>query len=293
MASRRETVALRNMTENDFAVANQVWRDAFATSTEFPSSPTPPTAAEHAAAVARRAHLLRHDPGGSFVAVADGEVIGIAQAHLREGTFVLAMLAVAPDFQDLGIGQRLLSAALDYSSGATAAYIFSSSDPRAIHRYVRAGFTLRPAVEITGREPIAELDLGHIRVSDGTPEDLEYVESIDRALRGSARGVDIAFWLEGGATLLLHEEAGYAVLSANRLNALGAANESVAGNLLAAVLSGHPDGVLRSASWIAGEQQWAIEQAARQRAKIEVHGAVMTRGIEHLPNPYLPNGLFG
>jgi predicted N-acetyltransferase YhbS len=293
MASQPDSVSLRQMNAGDFAAATEVWRDAFATSTEFPQSTTPPTASELAAGIARRAHLLRHDPGGSFVAEADDGVVGFAQSHRREGTFVLAMLAVASKFQESGIGQRLLDAALEYATGCHAAYIFSSSDPRAIHRYVRAGFTMHPAVQVSGR--IAESDPAYhrIRVSEGGSDDIAYVESIDRALRGSGRSVDVAYWLESGSTLLLHEENGYAVLSSDRLTALGAADATVARELFGAVLSGYPDGVIRSASWIAGEQQWAIAEAAAKRATIEVHGSVMARGMAHLPYPYLPNGLFG
>jgi predicted N-acetyltransferase YhbS len=281
------------MNSDDFAAADAVWRDAFATSTEFPQGTTPPTPSEQAAGVARRAHLLRHDPAGSFVAESDDAVVGFAQSHRREGTFVLAMLAVSPKYQEAGIGQRLLDAALDYATGCGAAYIFSSSDPRAIHRYVRAGFTMHPAVQVTARNTGGDLSYGRIRVSEGKAEDVSFVESIDRALRGSARSADVIYWLESGSILLLHEEGGYAMLASNRLAALGAVNEAVARELLRAVLSGHPDGLIRSASWIAGEQQWAVAEAASQRATIEVHGSVMARGMRHLPHPYLPNGLFG
>ena len=203
------------------------------------------------------------------------------------------MLAVSPKFQEAGIGQRLLDAALDYATGCHAAYIFSSSDPRAIHRYVRAGFTMHPAVQVSPRQADGDIAYERIAVSDGGAEDLAYVESIDRALRGSGRSLDVTYWLESGSTLLLHEDEGYAVLSSNRLTALGALSEAVARELFRAVLSGHPDGVIRSASWIAGEQQWAIAEAAAQRATIEVHGSIMAKGVEHLPYPYLPNGLFG
>jgi predicted N-acetyltransferase YhbS len=292
MASQHDSVTLRQMNAGDFAAATEVWRDAFATSTEFPQSTMPPTATELAAGIARRTHLLRHDPGGSFVAEADDVIVGFAQSHRREGTFVLAMLAVSPKVQEAGIGQRLLDAALEYATGCGAAYIFSSSDPRAIHRYVRAGFTMHPAVQVSARRN-SDLSCDRVRVSKGGPEDIAYVESIDRALRGSGRTVDVAYWLESGSTLLLHEENGYAVLSSDRLTALGAANDTVARELFGAVLSGYPDGVIRSASWIAAEQQWAIAEAAAQRATIEVHGSIMARGMPHLPYPYLPNGLFG
>ena len=130
-------------------------------------------------------------------------------------------------------------------------------------------------------------------MSGGGNDDVALIESIDRAVRGSGRSVDVTFWLESGATLLVHDDGGYAVLTSNRLTALGATKEQVARELFAAVLAGHPDGVLRSASWIAGQQQWAIAEAAAQRATIEVHGSVMARDVERLPNPYLPNGLFG
>src|ERR1700722_7903938 len=89
MAGQLAPVSLRQMNAGDFAAATEVWRDAFATTTEFPQSTTPPTASELAAGIARRAHLLRHDPGGSFVAEADDGVVGFAQSHRREGTFVL------------------------------------------------------------------------------------------------------------------------------------------------------------------------------------------------------------
>jgi predicted N-acetyltransferase YhbS len=285
MAAQHGAVTLRPMRAPDFDRADEVWRAAFATSTEFPQSSTPPTATERLASNARRAHFLRHDPGGSFVALVDDTIVGVAQSHRREGTFVLAMLAVAPEFQDAGIGRDLLDASLAYSRGAKAAYIFSSSDPRAIHRYLRAGFRLHPAVQITGRVLGEVATPGSIRVSSGEPPDLAYVESIDRALRGSGRSIDVA--------LLIHEHDGYAVLTSNRLAALGALEEPVARELFAAVLAGHPDGVLRSASWIAGQQQWAIEEATRQRATIEVRGSIMTRDVAVLPEPYLPNGLFG
>jgi len=202
------------------------------------------------------------------------------------------MLAVSPKHQEAGIGQRLLDAALDYSTGCSAAYIFSSSDPRAIHRYVRAGFTMHPAVQVTART-VVDLAYPHIRVGEGGAEDVAFVESIDRALRGSARSADVTYWLESGSILLLHEQGGYAMLSSNRLAALGAVNDTIARDLFRAVLSGHPDGLIRSASWITAEQQWAIEEAAAQRATIEVHGSVMAKGMGHRPHPYLPNGLFG
>jgi hypothetical protein len=182
---------------------------------------------------------------------------------------------------------------LDYAEGCRFAYVFSSVDPRALHRYVRAGFRLRPAVRITPRALEPDRAPVGIRVASATEADLAYVASIDRQVRGSTRTDDIGFLLTSGSTLLIDERGGYAVLGPNRIATLGATNESTARRLFGAVLDGFPDGAVRSASWITGEQHWAIEEAAIRRAEIEVHGAVMTKGVAHLPYPYLPNGLFG
>jgi ribosomal protein S18 acetylase RimI-like enzyme len=281
------------MSDADLVAADQVWLDAFATSTEFSRSATPRTDSELQADLARRSYLLRGDPDGSFVAVADGSVVGLAQSHRREGTFVLAKLAVAPGFQDRGIGKALLDQVLSYAEGCRAAYIFSSVDPRAIHRYISAGFKLRPAVRITPRPSDPGPVPPEIRLSDGNAEDLGRVEAIDRRVRGSARTSDVELWLSGGAALVIDDRGGYVVLGPNRITALAALDEQIARDLIGVALEGFPDGILRSGSWIAGDQHWAIEEAAKRHAEIEVHGAVMTRGVSELPYPYLPNGLFG
>jgi predicted N-acetyltransferase YhbS len=293
MATTGLQATIRSMTDDDLVAADRVWMEAFATSTEFPPSPTPRTTDEVTAALERRAHLLLHDPAGSFVATIDDKVVGIAQSLLREGTFVLAMLAVTPGFQDLRIGEQLLTSALDYAKSAHAAYIYSSSDPRAIHRYLRAGFRLRPAIRITPKGMETTPRSSRLRISAGTMKDIAFVSEIDRAVRGSARSADVAYWLRAGATLVIHDDGGYAVLTPARLTALAATEEAIARELFGAVLEGFPDGVARPAGFIVGEQHWAIEEASSRRASIEVHGAVMTRGVERPPYPYLPNGLFG
>src|ERR1035441_7127520 len=50
----------------------------------------------------RMGHLLSTDPGGSWVAESNGEIAGVAQAHIRGHTWVLATLGVVADRQDGG-----------------------------------------------------------------------------------------------------------------------------------------------------------------------------------------------
>lgn len=285
--------AIRSMADSDVEAADQVWREAFATSTEYPTAPR--TDAERATDLARRRHFLATDPEGSFVATVGERVVGLAQSLLREGTFVLSMLAVDPAHQDRGIGGQLLGRVLEHATTATSASIFSSSDPRALHRYVRSGFTLNPAVTITPRSASgAEAPQGpdRIRLAHGDENDLDLLDEIDRSVRGSARRTDLAFLVSCGFSVLIDDAGGYAILGTNRLSMLVATEVSIAENLLEAVLGGWPDQTARSVGWVTAEQQWAIRKGAELGATIAVHGAVMTRRDGPPPSPALPNGLF-
>src|SRR5205085_766799 len=82
-------------------------------------------------------HLQRNDPGGSWVARHDGRVVGFTQAAIRDDTWVLAHLFVAPEHQSAGVGAALLQRAHAYGPDTTIGIIGSSPDPRAIRRYAQ------------------------------------------------------------------------------------------------------------------------------------------------------------
>ena len=59
--------------------------------------------------------------------------------------------------------------------------IFSSPDPRAVHRYVSAGFDLHPTAVAYG--PVRKAVDMQAGVRKGSLDDLRYVSDIDRAVR--------------------------------------------------------------------------------------------------------------
>ncbi|MCW8808267.1 MAG: bifunctional helix-turn-helix transcriptional regulator/GNAT family N-acetyltransferase [Rhodanobacter sp.] len=91
------------------------------------------------------------EPGGAiFFAMLEGEVIGTcALLYESADLFELSKMAVNEAFQGMGIGRRLLDAAIAefHRRGGQTLFLESSSRlTPALHMYERAGFVLQPAV---------------------------------------------------------------------------------------------------------------------------------------------------
>jgi hypothetical protein len=143
------------------------------------------------------------------LAVVDGDVIGFAGAIDLGGPRVrfLTDLFVRPDQQDRGAGGVLLGAALD---GTTERMTFSSADPRALARYIRAG--MRPWW------PLIYLDVPRTAVvgthTDPTlvieRSDVAATAALSRTWTGMDRTRDFAYYagLPGGAGYVIRDASG-------------------------------------------------------------------------------------
>jgi hypothetical protein len=80
----------------------------------------------------RLRHSLLTDPDGSFVSEHGGLVTGCAQAVIREGVWILSLMAVSPTLGEGGEGRALMETALQYYRGCAGGLIVSSDDPRAV-----------------------------------------------------------------------------------------------------------------------------------------------------------------
>ena len=127
---------VRPMTDADIPQVATVTAEAFETEIS-----TPRLAATGSSGCATRCGT---DPDGSFVSERDGVVTGAAQAVIREGLWILSLMAVSPT---LGVGRRGPRAD---GGGAglrpwlpTPALIIASDDPRALRLYASSGFRAR------------------------------------------------------------------------------------------------------------------------------------------------------
>jgi ribosomal protein S18 acetylase RimI-like enzyme len=240
-------------------------------------------------AALRHRHVLRTDPDGCLVAVEDGEVVGAAEAILRDGVWGLSVLVVDPRVQSAGLGSELLHRAGAYGNGARGRLILSSQDPRALRAYRRLGLWPQPCLRAVGtprdvRSPAS--------VREGARDDIALTEAVDRAVRGAAHGGDIGCFLDMGAQLLVVPERGYAVLregAGPRL--LAARDDEAAGDLLRAVLA-RAEGEIEI-EWLSERQRWALDVCLDAGLELRTDAGTEVADGEIGPfRPYLPSGAF-
>jgi ribosomal protein S18 acetylase RimI-like enzyme len=89
---------------------------------------------------------ILEDGGEVFFAILDGEVVGTAaMIQTDKGIYELAKMAVARQFQGLGIGKKLLKRCIDFSKEREATEIFlitNDSLKPALSLYLSLGFVL-------------------------------------------------------------------------------------------------------------------------------------------------------
>jgi GNAT superfamily N-acetyltransferase len=246
----------------------------------------------------RTLYFLRTDPAGSWVAEDDGVIVGMSQSFVREGYWVLSQLGAVPGRQGRGIGRELLRLAHSHGDPQSPGTIQCSRDPKAMALYANLGFTLHPVVAAWGPvRPGAVQRPAEVVRYEGpgvTEAQLDVVTAVDRAVRGSARTVDVELMLsEEGNRLLLHEDQAYAVAKDDRLVTLGALNEESASLVLRAMLAEAPPGETVEINWLTAPQQWAIKVLISAGVELQPYGPVMVRGMPGPPNPYIPSGGYG
>ena len=246
----------------------------------------------------RTRHFLGTDPGGSWVADDEGTIVGMSQATVREGYWLLSQLGTIPGRQGRGLGRELLRLALSHGDPESPGTIQCSRDPKAMALYSNFGFSLHPVVAAWGHlRPGAVArppDVTRFETDQVTESQLDIVTAIDRRVRGSARTIDVEMMLsEEGNRLLLHGDQAYAVAKDERIVTLGALTEESAALVLRTMLAESPEGETIEVNWLTSAQQWAIRVLTQAGIELQPYGPVMVRGMTGPPTPYIPSGGYG
>ncbi len=287
---------MRPMTTDDVAAVERLSDEAFYASdlTTFRRGWDEPQrrTADHSASWSRRtAHFLTTDPGGCWVAEDDGEVVGVATSLRRETLWVLATYAVRPGLQGRGIGKQVLDAALTHSRGCLRGMLAASSDPKAVRRYLLAGFTMHPQMFLKGTVDRAAIPVGTgEKVREGTAADRELMDSVDRRLRGAGHGPDHGFLL-GEQRLYVSDTttgSGYAYTDHRGIPwLLAATNRRTAARLLWTVLADGPAEI--TVAHVTAANGWAVDVGVEARLEVHQEGYLALRGMDP-PSPYLHHG---
>jgi GNAT superfamily N-acetyltransferase len=256
---------------------------------DAPGEPSP-SPAEERFQVRRHLHLMDTDPEGCWVAEENGRLVGAAVALIREGVWGLSFLAVHPGLQARGIGRELLDRAVAYGDGARGRLILSSTDPKAMRRYARAGLDLRPCVAAAGIVDRSKLpaDAAGIVASD----DVEATAPISRHVRGATHHLDIPQYLDYGMRLLRHGDRGFVVFDDRVVKLLAARDERAAAELLWAALARTPNGATVGVDFLSARQQWAIQTVLEAGLALSPDGPVFTSGDVGPLAPYIPCGAY-
>ncbi|MFI6446501.1 GNAT family N-acetyltransferase [Kitasatospora sp. NPDC050543] len=253
-------------------------------------APDPVAGARHRA---RTRHLVQTDPAGCWIAEQDGAPVGTALSLRREGVWILALFAVLPSAQGKGVGRLLLERAATHGRGCLRGMLCASPSPAAARRYRQAGFTLHPAMLLTGRVDRAGLlDPGDIPVHPGNATHLHLLDSVDRRARGAAHGPDHAFMLGHFEELLIADSlagSGYCYRDGGEVKLLAATSKRIAARLLREALARVPEGADARVEFLTAEQEWAVDVGLEVGLSLDTRGYLALRGMRP-PSPYLPNG---
>lgn len=241
----------------------------------------------------RMEHMLRHDPGGCWVAEFEEGIVGASAAVTRELLWILATFVVRPGLQGQGLGRQLLEASLAHGRGCLRGMLAASDDPKALRRYRQAGFSLHPTMLLTGTVardvlPVVE------RVREGSPSDIDLMNSVDRQVRQAAHGVDHELLTSIYRLVVVDRStgSGYAYVEpGGGAYLLAATNRRTATDLLWEALAASSPDLPCSIRKVTPANEWAVDVGMAARLDLHTTGYLALRGMKP-PAPYLPSGQF-
>jgi GNAT superfamily N-acetyltransferase len=146
-----------------------------------------------------------------WIAEDDGRVVGYARSILRDGLRELTEFFVHPERQAGGIGRELLARAFPTDRVEVRA-IIATLEPPALARYFRVGMAAYDLIALIRAAPSAEAVLPgaaaalRVEAMHASPEALDRLAAIDRAVLGHRRDPDHAWFLAERHGLLFRRD---------------------------------------------------------------------------------------
>ena len=235
--------------------------------------------------------LLRTDPSGAWVvedpSVRHAPVVAAALGTTHDLLYVLAVLRARSGHEH--VLAPLLDAALDYGRGCLRGLARLTSDPGAAAATRHAGFDLHPTMMLRGR--VRREDAPRVDQVRSAPLDAYTdVDSVDRQVRGAARGLARPDWHP--TTELLVRDTGstlaYAYHHDGQPLTIAGTSREAASTALWAVLQQRA-GPQRTVEigGLTAAQDWALDIGLAAGLVPRPGGYVATRHVRP-PAPFIP-----
>jgi hypothetical protein len=132
-----------------------------------------------------------------------------------------------------------------------------------------------------------------LRSRPGTAaSDRDLCDAVSRHVRGAAHGPDVEAFERVGATLLVHDDGGWAAVREGSPAVLAARDEAIATDLLWSALATAGPGATVHVDFVSAGHDWAVRACLAARLAISPDGPVFTRGDVGPLSPYLPSGAY-
>ena len=285
-------LTIRPMTSEEVPLAEQICSDAFLDldqRTGRRDDPEPHRSPQDRRQrwITRTRQLLSTDAGGCWIAEDATGMVGFATSMTREQVWILATFAIKVGLQGKGVGRQLLDAAETHGAGCRHGMLSASNDPLALRRYHVAGFALLPQIGFRGVIDRSLLPAAS-GLREGTEDDREWMDELDRSLRGGGHGPDHAALASISRLVVADDRSGYAYGTEEQVMLLVAKDETSATDLLWECLAGAGSEPFLLPH-LTTANPWAIEVGMAARLAMSTNGYLGLRNLAP-PAPYIHHG---
>ena len=202
----RPDIVVRTATPEDSLVAGQICFNAFSTisaSHNFPCDLPSPEAAVGLLS------MMFSSPGFyCVVAEHDGRIVGSNCLDERSVIRGIGPITIDPNVQNLGVGRKLMQAAMDRADEQGAAgvrLVQAAFHNRSLSLYTSLGFDIREPLSCLQGQTLQRSVPG-CTVRSAGPDDLTVCNALSHRVHGFDRGVDLAQAIEQGTARVVERE---------------------------------------------------------------------------------------
>jgi len=202
----RPDIVVRTATPEDSLAAGPICFNAFSMISAAHGFPCD---LPHAEAAIGLLSLMFSDPGFyCVVAEHDGRIVGSNCLDERSLIRGIGPITIDPNVQNLGVGRKLMQAAMDRANEQGAAgvrLVQAAFHNRSLSLYTSLGFDIREPLSCLQGQPL-QRSIPGCTVRPAKPDDVTACNALSQRVHGFDRGLDLAQTIEQGTARVVERE---------------------------------------------------------------------------------------